>query len=86
MYFIGIDVSKYKHDCFIVSDTGEVIFDVFTFQNTNQGFSEFLQRLNILDSSQEKRIGFESTSHLHSKILGFFLINGSDFHIFVNNT
>lgn len=72
MYFIGIDVSKYKHDCFIVSDTGEVIFDVFTFQNTNQGFSEFLQRLNILDSSQEKRIGFESTSH-YSMNLKLFL-------------
>lgn len=72
MYFIGIDVSKYKHDCFIVSNAGEVVFDVFTFQNSSQGFSEFLQRLNTLDSSQEKRIGFESTSH-YSMNLKLFL-------------
>lgn len=72
MYFIGIDISKYKHDCFIVSDAGEVIFDVFTFHNSNQGFSEFLQRLNTLDTSQEKRIGFESTSH-YSMNLKLFL-------------
>ena len=31
MYFIGIDVSKYKHDCFIVSSDGEVPFGVFSF-------------------------------------------------------
>ena len=23
MYFIGIDISKYKHDCFVVSGEGE---------------------------------------------------------------
>jgi len=79
MYFIGIDISKYKHDCFIVSDTGEVIFDVFTFQNTNQGFSEFLQRLNILDSSQEKRIGFESTSHYSMNLKLFLEKHGFSF-------
>ena len=25
MYFVGIDVSKYKHDCFITTETGTVI-------------------------------------------------------------
>ena len=25
MYFVGIDISKYKHDCFICTETGEVI-------------------------------------------------------------
>ena len=27
---VGIDVSKDKHDCFIVSSDGEVLADVFT--------------------------------------------------------
>ena len=27
---VGIDVSKDKHDCFIVSSEGEVLADVFT--------------------------------------------------------
>ena len=63
MYFVGIDVSKYKHDCFIVSSDGEAPFGVFSFENNKQGFEMFLDRLNSLDSSEEKRIGFESTSH-----------------------
>ena len=31
---VGIDVSKDKHDCFIVSSEGEVLADVFTIPNT----------------------------------------------------
>ncbi len=74
MYFIGIDISKYKHDCFIVSDDGEVPFDVFSFENNKQGFELLLEKLNSLDSSKEKRIGFESTSH-YTLNLKLFLEN-----------
>lgn len=72
MYFIGIDISKYKHDCFIVSSEGEVPFGVFSFENNKAGFEMFLDKLDSLDSSQEKRIGFESTSH-YSLNLKLFL-------------
>ena len=36
---VGIDVSKDKHDCFIVSSDGEVLADVFTIPNTLDGFT-----------------------------------------------
>jgi transposase len=72
MYFIGIDISKYKHDCFIVSSEGEAPFGVFSFENNKAGFEMFLDKLNLLDSSEEKRIGFESTSH-YSLNLKLFL-------------
>ena len=32
--FVGIDVSKDKHDCFIVSSEGEVLADAFIIPNT----------------------------------------------------
>ena len=48
MYFVGIDVSKYKHDCFIVTEAAEVIKDTFTFDNTRTGFDQFF---SILDGS-----------------------------------
>ena len=35
---VGIDVSKDKHDCFIVSSEGEVLADVFTIPNNMDGF------------------------------------------------
>ncbi len=72
MYFVGIDISKYKHDCFIISGLGEVVFDVFSFENNKSGFEFLLERLNSLDSFEEKRIGFESTSH-YSLNLKLFL-------------
>ena len=72
MYFIGIDISKYKHDCFIVSSEGEAPFGVFSFENNKAGFEMFFDKLNSLDISEEKRIGFESTSH-YSLNLKLFL-------------
>ena len=63
MYFVGIDISKYKHDCFICTETGEVIQENLSFANTNEGFCELLNLLKSLDNSQEIRIGFEATGH-----------------------
>ena len=42
---VGIDVSKDKHDCFIVSSEGEVLADVFTAPNNMDGFHRLLQRI-----------------------------------------
>ena len=63
MYFVGIDISKYKHDCFICTETGEVICDYLSFQNTNEGLSQLLDLLKSLDNSKTIRIGFEATGH-----------------------
>ena len=63
MYYVGIDISKYKHDCFICNETGEVIQENLSFANTNEGFNELLNLLKSLDNSKEIRIGFEATGH-----------------------
>jgi len=63
MYLIGIDISKYKHDCFIATETGEVIKDSFSFDNDAKGFGQLLDVLQALDPSQTKRIGLEATGH-----------------------
>ena len=63
MYFVGIDISKYKHDCFICTETGEVIEENLSFTNTNEGLIQLLNLLKSLDNSQEIRIGFEATGH-----------------------
>ena len=63
MYFVGIDISKYKHDCFICDETGVVVQESFSFTNTNEGFLELLNLLQSLDNSKEIRIGFEATGH-----------------------
>ena len=63
MYLIGIDISKFKHDCFIATETGLVIKDSFSFDNNQEGFKKFLNVLLSLDQTQEIRIGLEATGH-----------------------
>ncbi len=41
MYLIGIDISKFKHDCFIATETGLVIKDSFSFDNNQEGLKNF---------------------------------------------
>lgn len=67
-YYIGLDLAKYKHDCFIMDGNGEVIKDSFSFPNKVEGFNTLLNVLNSLDPSQEKRIGLEATGHYGSNI------------------
>lgn len=63
MYFVGIDISKYKHDCFITTESGEFVTNSFTIKNNSDGFQDLLSVLTSLDSSNEIRIGFEATAH-----------------------
>lgn len=63
MYYVGIDISKYKHDCFIVSDIGKIIQSAFSFNYDIAGFTSFKSILDNLAESDQIRIGFESTTH-----------------------
>ena len=49
---VGIDVSKNKHDCFIVNSEGEVLANMFSVPNTIDGFRCLLQK--IQDCSMRK--------------------------------
>ena len=78
MYFIGIDISKYKHDCFITTETNAIIENL-SFENNKDGFILFLNTLKSLDSSQEIRIGFEATAHYHLNLMLFLEENNFSF-------
>ena len=43
---VGIDVSKDKHDCFIVSSEGEALADVFTVPNNMDRFLCLMQQID----------------------------------------
>lgn len=74
---VGIDVSKDKHDCFIVSSDGEVLADAFSFPNTMDGFTFLLQRILDCTTPQDKiKVGLEATGHYSYNLLGFLLNNG----------
>ena len=73
IYFIGLDISKYKHDFCIISNTGEVIVENSSFENNQKGFQTFI---NLLESYDKQciRIAFEATGH-YSLNLELFLTN-----------
>ena len=74
---VGIDVSKDKHDGFIVSSEGEVLADAFIIPNTMDGFHYLLQRIRHCTAPQDKiKVGLEATGHYSYNLLGFLLDNG----------
>ena len=72
-YYIGIDISKYKHDFCIISNTGEVIVENAYFDNNKKGFQYLLEYLKPYNKSQV-HIAFEATGH-YSLNLELFLID-----------
>ena len=73
IYYVGIDMSKYKHDFCIISNAGELIVENFSFQNNKIGFQTFLDQLKPYNKS-DIRIAFEATGH-YSLNLELFLVN-----------
>jgi transposase len=72
MIYVGIDVAKDKHDCFIINSEGEVLYDVFTIQNNMTGFEDLLFKIKTAEPNPDKiRVGLEATGHYSCNILGF---------------
>ena len=43
--FVGIGAAKNKHNCFIMSSDGEVLYDVFTIENNKAGFDKLYEKI-----------------------------------------
>ena len=65
MYFIGIDISKYKHDCCIISAANQKVVSKVIIKNNKAGFNELLTIIHSLANparSEERRVGKECRS------------------------
>ena len=85
MYFIGIDISKYKHDRCIISAADQKVVSKVTIKNNKAGFDELLTIINSLSNPEDIRIGFESTAHYALNLELFLessLLNHSDFLLY----
>ena len=64
MIYVGIDVAKDKHDCFITNSDGEVLFKSFTISNNRKGFETLFQKVQSLSDDLNKvKVGLEATGH-----------------------
>lgn len=82
IYYVGIDISKYKHDFCIISNAGELIVENSSFQNNKIGFQFLLEHLKPYNKS-DIRIAFEATGH-YSLNLELFLTNNGYTYIKTN--
>lgn len=77
MIYVGIDVAKYKHDCYIINSDGEVLFDAFTISNTLDGFNSLYQNiLSTIKNPVQVKVGLEATGHYSYNLLGYLLDKG----------
>ena len=77
MVYVGIDVAKDKHDCYIVNSDGEVLAEVFTISNNLDGFNLLFQRLqSVAPDLSNIKVGLEATGHYSYNIFGFLLDKG----------
>lgn len=74
MIYVGIDVAKDKHDCFIVNSDGEVIKAVFTIPNTLDGFNTLLEAIPNV-SKDKIKVGLEATGHYSLNLMRFIIDN-----------
>ena len=77
MYYIGIAISKFTHDCAVIDDSGEIITPSWSFTNDSEGFSQFKVLLDSLNA--ETRIGLESTGHYSMNLKLFLETNNFSF-------
>ena len=61
MIYIGINVAKDKHDCYIKNAEGQVLAEVFTIANNQEGFDLLFQRIKSAARDLSKvKVSFQS--------------------------
>lgn len=77
MIYVGIDVAKDKHDCFITNSHGDVLFKSFSISNNRDGFETLFQRIeSVSDELNKVKVGLEATGHYSYNLLGFLFRKG----------
>ena len=77
MIYVGIDVAKDKHDCFVTNSDGEVLFPAFPIPNNLDGFHDLCQKIrSVTDDFSKVKVGLEATGHYGYNLLGYLTDKG----------
>ena len=77
MIYVGIDVAKDKHDCFITNSDGKVLFKAFTIPNNLDGFNTLYQKIeSVMEDVSKIKVGLEATGHYSYNLLGYLIDKG----------
>ena len=77
MIYVGIDIAKDKHDCFITNSDGETLYKPFTISNNREGYEELYSKICSSTGDISKvKVGLEATGHYSYNLLGFLVDKG----------
>ena len=81
-FYVGIDVSKYKHTVAIIDEDGEVRKKSFDIPNSREGFDSLLNELGSLGQKEQIKIGMEATGHYMNCLVRCLISNGYQVQIY----
>ena len=81
-FYVGIDVSKYKHTVSIIDQEGVVRKKSFDISNSREGFDSFLNELGLLGLKEQIKIGMEATGHYMNCLVRCLVSNGYQVQIY----
>ena len=78
MIYVGIDVAKDKHDCFITNSDGEVLFkSIYHTLTIVRVLKPYFSKVqSVSDDLTKVKVGLEATGHYSYNLLGFLLDKG----------
>ena len=77
MIYVGIDVAKDKHDCYICDSNGVELYPPFIIANNREGFEKLMDLIrSASDNLSKVKVGLEATGHYSYNILGYLISHG----------
>ena len=81
-FYVGIDVSKFKHTVAIIDQNGEIRKKSFDISNSREGFDSILNELGLLGLKEQIKIGMEATGHYMNCLVRCLVSNGYQVQIY----
>ena len=81
-FYVGIDVSKFKHTVAIIDQDGEIRKKSFDISNSREGFDSLLNELGLLGEKEQIKIGMEATGHYMNCLVRCLISNGYQVQIY----
>lgn len=85
MLFVGIDISKSNHSCYIIDSEGTIYENNLQISNNIQGYKTLSQTIHSIcqiHNYQNVKIGLESTGHYSTNITNYLYSEGFEVIIF----
>ena len=84
MYYVGIDLAKFKHSAAVVGDDGKRLVRGFSFPNSAEGFAALLARLaGVGATGGDSKVCLEATGHYGRNLVAF--LEGHGYEVFEVN-